>query len=359
MPLPGGKGPQSPLKFVLPNSLFADATGGHILWPLTQVRIQRSEPQPKLSDHYSRLFFGRNSATQAGQPFFLWQQSLRIDDPEVISWRADHTLLHRYRTGFQTVGQPWQTWAKYKQPDFEPEQIRPVVSNLYAFRQFTPTQTAGQPWWMWQSVKIEPIAETIQQPDQTALHRFRTTYQTVGQPYSIWAKYKQPEFEPERFVSPQYELAPYRQITITASPGQPWYLWPWPPVQVTIQPEEQMWRTDHANALYPFLPHPAPSVTIIDVAAPIGHPVPREIFQWKVKGETPQDQFRRIIDSVGKKATPEPIRAKTEGSVLSPEPSVVPRVAAVTEKLIAKQELEAILLDDEEILIIIMLDGMM
>lgn len=38
-----------------------------------------------------------------------------------------------------------------------------------------------------------------------------------------------------------------------AVPGQPWYLWP--PIKVTIEPEEKMYRENHDLSLYPFRPH--------------------------------------------------------------------------------------------------------
>lgn len=215
--IPGGRGPNRATEFVVPRGPFADATGGHILWPLQRVQITRAEPQPPLADHYSRLFFGRGTAVQIGQPFFSWRPIQRIDDPESISWRADHTLLHRYRAGFQTVGQPYA-----------------LIWN-------------GRPG-LW----FEP--EIIRQPDHSALNLYRVGYQTVGQPWAIWAKYRQPDFEPEKIVSAQYDLYPYRQITITAGAGQPWYLWP--PIQITIEPEEKMYRENHDLSLYPFRPHP-------------------------------------------------------------------------------------------------------
>lgn len=199
-----------------PTQLVPQSFGGHFLWPLTRLQITRLEPQPPLTDHYSRLFFGRQTAVQVRQPFFLWQPVPRIDDPQPIDWRADHNL-NRYRTTFQTVGQSWSTWPKYQQPSIEPELIR--------------------------------------QPDHTALNRYRFGFQTVGQPWSTWRAYKQPDFEPEKISSPQYELYPYRQITTTVAPGQPWYFWP--PIQITIDPEEKMFRENHDLSLYPFRPHDA------------------------------------------------------------------------------------------------------
>lgn len=191
--------------------------GGHFLWPLTRLQITRLEPQPPLVDHYSRLFFGRQTTVQVGQPFFLWQPAPKIDEPEAIAWRADHALLHRYRFGFQTVGQPF--WSIWREP------IRPEFSEI------------------------------ISQPDHSALNRFRTVFQTVGQPWTTWQAYKQPDFESEKITSPQYYLFPYRQFAPTAAPGQPWYFWP--PIQITIYPEENMFRENHDLSLYPFRPHQA------------------------------------------------------------------------------------------------------
>lgn len=276
------------------------SSGGHYLWPLQRVQITRAEPQPWLADHYSRLFFGRGTAVQLGQPFFSWQPTRRIDEPEAIAWRADHTLLHRYRTGFQTVGQPWSTWQPYRQPSFEPEQIRQPVTDLYPYRQFPPVAVATQPFWIWQTgITRLPDAEIIRQPEHSALHLYRVGFQSVGQPWAIWAKYRQPDFEPEKIVSPQYDLYPYRQITITAGPGQPWYLWP--PIQITIQPEEQMFRENHDLSLYPFRPHDAvpPLPVEAGVPAPVGHPVYIKGQRKKPRVyETANEQLKKILASI-------------------------------------------------------------
>lgn len=190
---------------------------GHYLWPLQRLQLTRLEPQPPLADHHSRLFFGRSVAVQIGQPFFIWPATQRIDEPPAITWRDDYTALHRYRTGFQTVGQPYALiWNSKPDVRFEPEVVR--------------------------------------QSDHSALNLYRVGFQTVGQPWDTWRAYQQPSFEPEQIIAPQVNFAAFRQyIPATAGPGQPWYLWP--PIQITIDPEEKMFRENHDSSLYPFRPH--------------------------------------------------------------------------------------------------------
>lgn len=276
--IPGGKGPNQATEFVVQNGPFADsgpafrhlahliqavsivalgffpaeeikpanhdathlirhaAVGGHFITPHTRLQITRAEPQPPLIDHCSKLFFGRTTpvTAQIRQPFF-WQPPQKIDEPEQIAWRADHNL-HRYRTTYQTVGQPFTTWPKYKQPDFEQEIIRPVSADLTPFRGVVAFGT----YWVW-----------------TGENRVDVDVAEVIKP-------------------PVTDLFPYRQITITAGPGQPWYFWQ--PIKITIDPEEQMFRTNHDIALYMLRPHdavppapPATATTIYPIAMfPIG-----------------------------------------------------------------------------------------
>ena len=231
---------------------------GHYLWQLQRVQITRVERivQP---NHYSPLFFGRSSAVaaQIGQPWITWKQTPRIDDAAPVEWRANHDL-HRYRTGFQTVGQPWQLLWKQPAIWFEPEVIRsPDHSALNRFR--TTFQTVGQPWNTWQAYR-QPTLELEQIPAQQfplfAYRQFAPAAPVATQPFWIYQAYRQPDFEPEKIVSPQYALYPYRQfVPATAGAGQPWYLWP--PIQITIEPEEKMYRENHDLSLYPFRPHDA------------------------------------------------------------------------------------------------------
>ena len=212
-----------------PQAIDYAPQGGHVVQRHAQVRILPVEVirQP---DHNSRLFFGRSStaAAQIGQPFFFWRQAPRIDEAEGITWRADHSALHLYRVGYQTVGQPWLIRAKkYQAPDFDAELIKqPDHSALNLYR--VGYQSVGQPWAISAKKYQAPDfdAEVIRQPDHSGLNRYRVGYQTVGQPWSIWAKYQPPAFDAELIRSPGQDLFAYRQVA--AGPGATYQpLWRW------------------------------------------------------------------------------------------------------------------------------------
>lgn len=255
--------------------------GGHYVVPFQRVQLTRAEPQPQPYDHHSKLFFGRSNPVAApspGQPFFLWPPPPRIEEPPAIDWRADHTLLHRYRvgyqtvgqrwwlwqavpkieepapidwradhnelhlyrTGFQTVGQPWLTWPVYRPLAEIPELIAVPRTDLYPYRQFAPviTPTAGQPFFLWQpSPTIEEPPPITWRADHTQLHRYRFNFQTVGQPWLTWPAYETPPelFLPELIAPRQGDLYPFRQISVTTNPGQPWYLFKQP--RIDFEPE--------------------------------------------------------------------------------------------------------------------------
>lgn len=95
--IPGGSGPNRATEFVVPRGPFADATGGHILWPLQRVHITRGE-QIVSPDHYTRLFFGRAAPVQPGQPWYLWSPIKITIEPEEKMYRENHDLsLYPFR----------------------------------------------------------------------------------------------------------------------------------------------------------------------------------------------------------------------------------------------------------------------
>jgi hypothetical protein len=279
-------------------------------------------PYPEAEDgvrvNQTLLHRYRQSFQTVGQNYRLWPQPVKGDQSIEPEQRVDQTTLHRYRRAFQTVGQPWMTWpGPSKRVDAEDYGI-PKPVDLTAFRNSQPiTATAGQPWYLWAPPiqRIDP-EDDARRGDTTLLHRYRTGYQTVGQPWALvtwkgavadqtlepdaqredhtllnrfrvgfqtvgqswqyWIKPQQRVDEETYTVPAPADLYPYRQITIQAQPGQPW--WAWPPAVAGQDVEPNPTVTDHAAALYPFRPHqavpPVPPVT--DVLVSSGYTWERE-----------------------------------------------------------------------------------
>lgn len=238
--------------------------GGHFVIPITQVRLTAVEVirQP---NHSSPLFFGRSTATVVpGQPWYLWQSPRQELSREEIAPRS-HDGLHVYRTGFQTVGQPWALFFRQPYPAFEPEIIEPVQSELQPYRQTAPVvATAGQPFFIWQAQRYGVEQDLDARPaNHDGLHRFRVGYQTVGQTFALLLRSPRVDFDPEWINPRQSDLYPFRQYPpAAAQPGQPWYQWP--PIKVTLEPEEFIVRRWHGLELDPFRPHQSatPALTI-------------------------------------------------------------------------------------------------
>ena len=106
---------------------------------------------------------GKPIVAQPGQPFFLWPKAVSDQSVESDAIRQDHGLLHRYRTGYQTVGQSWQYWIKPPQRVEAEDYTVPPPAPLQPYRQITVTVPPGQPWYMWpkavsdQSVEPNPV----------------------------------------------------------------------------------------------------------------------------------------------------------------------------------------------------------
>jgi len=137
--------------------------GGMTLLPVALFIPLALDPEIRPTDH-SGLFRFRGTPIPVvpGQPFFIWPRFVGTAEPEVDPVQPDHTKLHRYRVGYQTVGQPWQLlWPRFV-GSAEPEVPPPP-------------------------------------PVHVALHLYRHGYQTVGQPFFIWPRFvgsAEPEIPP-------------------------------------------------------------------------------------------------------------------------------------------------------------------
>jgi hypothetical protein len=264
------------------------------LWPRAQQRIEQEEysiPTPvDLTDFRN----SQPAVATAGQPFFLWPEVVANVPEAEDGQRVNHQLLHRYRAGYQTVGQSWQYWIKPQARVDDEQYTVPPPASLYPYRQISVAVQVSQPYWLWPQTKVDvPQEDDAQRVNQTLLHRYRfgfqtvgqswylwpaakpdltiepdaqrsdhglihryrVGYQTVGQSWQYWIKPQQRVDEEPYPVPPPASLYPYRQIVITAQPGQPWYMWPAAKADQSVEPNPVV--IDHAALLYPFRPHDA------------------------------------------------------------------------------------------------------
>lgn len=200
-----------------------------------------------------------------GAPWYLWAPPIKRVEPEADARRSDHTLLHRYRVGYQTVGQPFQLRPGPQKRVEAEEYTVPPLSNFALTRVTQATAIPGQPWCLWPVADADQSAEEdARRSDHGQLHRYRVGYQTVAQSWQYWIK-PQKRVDEEAYTVPgPASLAPFRQITVTVAPGQPWWMWPAAIADQTVEPNPVV--TDHAKAIYPFRPHDAISVQVVALA---------------------------------------------------------------------------------------------
>jgi len=149
------------------------------------------------------MSFADAAAGSTYQPYFRWPRVIGAPDPEIDPIQPDHAKLHRYRTGYQTVGQSWwKLWPRFVgAPDPEIQPPPPDNQTLFKFRAITITSGPGQPFFLWPRFvgSADPEIDPVQ-PDHTRLHRYRTGYQTVGQPWQLlWPRVigaPDPEIQP-------------------------------------------------------------------------------------------------------------------------------------------------------------------
>jgi len=178
-------------------------------------------------------------------------------------------LLHQYRVGYQTVGQGYLLWPPPKALTVEAEGFTspPIPQTPLYGRTTAVTPTAGVPWYLWQNGRAVFQEDAPLPVSDYSLHRFRTTYQTVGQSYRLWQFYRPPTLEAESFDRhPIPDLHIYR--VGYQSVGQPFIALS-TPAGVRIDPEQ----VSAASISYaPFFP---------TVISPPPSPQPWNVYLWQ------------------------------------------------------------------------------
>jgi len=241
----------------------ASATSGTYSIGSAGIIMVSEDPVYRRTDH-ARLFamFGRQAAAAviAGTMLLFPTKAASVEAEQDTAHRTDHQALHRFRTTYQTVGQPWvaiypkpsvrveaetyqpttpkpfpsqivqtstgQPWSMLWQKSGQPpavEQFQGVLSTSVVVTQQV-TLTAGQPWsLLWPAPKYRVEAETFEVRSKSDLNLFRTTYQTVGQPWQAFTTPKAPRVEAETY---EVRKTPYfyQAANVVAQPGQPFSL---------------------------------------------------------------------------------------------------------------------------------------
>lgn len=305
------------------------------LWPVAKAD-QAVEPDATRADHSQRLLFGKQAAAASpGQPFFLWPPRkptveaedytvpkpshlvlTRVTTPTVTQqwfvykptvsdqtveddpFRVDQQKTHRYRSVAVTVtGAPWYLWPKVKSDQtVEPDADRTDHAKRLFFGRTT-TAVPGAPWYLWrpQVRHTEPEGYEVPKPSNFALTRVTTSAVAQWFFYKPTAIDQAAEDDPARLD--QQKLHRYRSAPAPANPGQPWYMWPSAKADQSTEPNPRV--TDHAGALYPFLPHPA--------IEPPADATPNKAAHWPRKHRYEYDD-----ETIEEKRKPEPIPAEPE-----------------------------------------------
>lgn len=180
---------------------------------------------PRLS-HESRLhMFGRSAS--APKRHLVSHAVIRLTD-EWAHLRPDHDL-NRYRRAFQTVGQPWRVIHQKtsQSPAVADEHASPASHSLFSLRQAQQQQSSRALQFVTRSPQqVAQDDVDVRRADHAVLHRFRTPYQTVGQPWAmLHQKAPRLRLEAEEIAPARSVVA--RQVAAAQGGGQPWsMLWP-------------------------------------------------------------------------------------------------------------------------------------
>jgi len=242
----------------------AVASGSGMGLGVAGITLVSEDPVYQRVDH-AKLFamFGRQTAAAviAGTMLLFPTKAASVEAEQDTAHRTDHQSLHRFRTNYQTVGQPWvaiypkpsvrveaetyqptsakpfpsqivsatavgQPWSMLWQKSGQPpavEQFQGVLSTSVVVTQQV-TLTAGQPWsLLWPAPSYRVEAEGYSVSNKSDLNLFRTTYQTVGQPLSL-VSWKSKNWD---VASETYEVrTPVPTVhafrTTYQTVGQPW-----------------------------------------------------------------------------------------------------------------------------------------
>lgn len=146
-----------------------------------RLEAEQYEARTKTAGHFHLL----QSQNTVGQPFALnFKPALRLE-PDPYEVRSAPPTIHRFRPGYQTVGNFLNSALAYKaslQVEAEQDTARHPIPSYPAATQAT---VAGQslPMLATSSLRLEPEQFEVRTPAPT-LHVFRTGFQTVAQPFA-------------------------------------------------------------------------------------------------------------------------------------------------------------------------------
>ena len=208
------------------------------------ILVEGEQDQAVRTDHNKRLI-GRAGAAvaAAGLAAIVAATSLVLVDEAQDAVRQNHSLLNRFRTQYQTVGQSYRLWPKASQQSDVEEFQRAKPADLNVFR--STTQKAGQPWMLRLPAQRRIDAEDFQVLNAgAAVSQAIAPGPTSGQPWSLWVKPQQ-RVEAEDFtVLNSGTFASPQAIAQTVTPnGAPFFLWV-PPVPQDV--EELDHRVDNS-----------------------------------------------------------------------------------------------------------------
>lgn len=265
-------------------------------WLWRKAAAQAEDEGDAVRGAHTALHRYRFRFQTVGQPRFLWPAAVADQTIEPDAKRVSHVALHLLRTTFQTVGQSYRLWprpqtllgdegqpqARYvelwpfraapavvaRQPVFawsparsqeqaEDDARRSLHTALHLYR--TGFQTVGQqlPLLHRQLPRPQEVEETATSGSRPDLHRYRQAFQTVGQGYRMWPAAAAPASHAwDDVPRGTHDLHALRRFTVASVLPQPWFVWPRAAVQ-PIETGDEAQRIGHAGLLYPFLPHEA------------------------------------------------------------------------------------------------------
>ncbi len=214
----------------------ASSAHGGVAVSYSHLVLVEAEQDAIRTDHNRRLLFGKSATVVpiVGAPWHLWDRKIPTQEAEEDAKRANHSLLHRYRTGYQTVGQPFSAWPKAQQRVGDEEFSLPKRVDLTPFRQPLAAQVVGAPWWcLWQKPAPRTDEEEFRPAKQADVFSFKAAEQVpplqgpadqtpVAYSNLVLVEAEQDAIRQDHSRRLLFGKAP----PIAPVAGAPWYLWP-------------------------------------------------------------------------------------------------------------------------------------
>lgn len=191
------------------------------------------------------------------------------------------------------AGQTWPRWVKpHPRVDDEIYTVK-AAPGLEAFRQITALAIPAQTWarWVKPQIRIDDERDAVR-TNHSALHMFRGI-QVSPLVARVWAiPDARNRIEEESYtVSKSVSLHAFRQITIVAEPGQPWFMWPRAVADQTVEPNPVV--INHAQVMDAFRPHQA-----VEIFEPPATPSPHG---FEIRGDKDTSARKRQVPEVSRK----------------------------------------------------------